>query len=145
MIVLHADALLCAALAEPRSEWVLTQVVHDEVTAPSHQPTWVIETLTALSNRGLLDDTELDEAVTAVVSLPQRLVPVDAALVRRARDLGAALPFLDGLHVALAERLEVPLVTTDAARVGTDESTGALCQVLSPPAWLYPDQAGPGS
>lgn len=140
MIVLHAPALLCAALAEPRSEWVITQVVHDEVTAPAHQPTWVLGSLLALTARGLLGDDELRDAVRAVVTLPQQLQTPDAALLQRAAALTTVLPLLDGLHVALAERLDVPLVTTDGPRLRAISDDVSRCQVVSPPAWLYPDR-----
>jgi|GEM_PF-2068652 len=141
VIVLHSDALLCAALAEPRSEWVITQIVHDDLAAPSHQPTWVLGALLALAGRGLLDDGELGEAFSAVLTLPQELHAPDAGLVGRARDLTAVMPFLDGLHVALAERLDVPLVLTAAGRLGAADEDGVRCQMLSPPAWLYPDHS----
>lgn len=139
VIVLHARALLCAALAEPRSEWVVTQVVHDEVAAPSHQPTWVLKALLTMAGREL-DDGELDEAVTTVLSLPQDLHPPDPGMVARARELTAAMSFLDGLHVALAERLGVPMVTSEdwPPGSGDTEADAGRCQVLTPPAWLFP-------
>ena len=134
MIVLHARALLTLATAEPLSDWVLTQVARDEVAAPAHQPVQVLAALDRLARSGVLDEAQLDEAVTAVVTLPQRLEVVDTPLVRRARALGPAVPFTDALHVALAERLQVPVVTTDPALA----LHPLRVEVLSPPPWLRP-------
>ncbi|WP_380166985.1 hypothetical protein [Jannaschia sp. R86511] len=140
MIVLHARALLSLAVAEPRSDWLLTQLHHDEPAAPAHQPTWVLAALVRLAARGVLAPDDLGAAVTAVVTLPQRLEPPDERLVRRAQALTGLVGFLDGLHVALAERLEVPVLATDCALSRDDVRARLRCEIVTPPAWLYPER-----
>ena len=70
-----------------------------------------------------LRDDHASDALSKLAGLPLRRI-VHAGLLDRAWELRHNLSFYDGLYVALAERLEIPLLTLDlrlakAARAAT--------------------------
>ena len=91
-----------ALFADPRRNWA-PQLVDAEV---GHALRRVVEAgeLSARSGRAALDD---------LADLPLRRAG-HRGLLARAWELRANVTFYDGLYVALAERLALPLVTLDA-------------------------------
>ena len=132
MMVLDHRALLAIALAEPVSDWLLGELRHarGRVAAPAHQAAAVLAVVVDLQLGGRLEPSDAAAAVSAVLTFPVQPHAPDHADVLRARELVPVMPFLDGLHVALAERLAVPMLTTRAGVHGS-----ARCELLSPPSW----------
>lgn len=128
MIVVDASAVIDVVLGQSNAPWVLEQLERDELTAPAHQPAEVLSAIARLERAGVLSAKESLEALDAAASLPQVLVAPDPPLVRRAFALRARLRVLDGLYVALAERLDAVLLTTDG-RLARSEPP---CVVLAP-------------
>ncbi len=129
MIVLDASALVDAVLDQPSAPWVVEHVAADEVSAPGHQPAEVLSALARILRGGEIDEVMCSAALDAALSLPQHLLPVTPDLVRRAFHLRDRLRVVDGLYVALAERLGCPLVTTDLRLA----RASLPCEVLTPP------------
>jgi predicted nucleic acid-binding protein len=69
--------------------------------------------LRRLERAGRITTEEADTAVVVAESLVNHRYPLIGALARRAWDLRQNLSFYDGLYVALADCLGVPLLTAD--------------------------------
>jgi len=91
-----------ALVDDPRRNWAL-HLVDAEVG----------HALRRLVRAGELRPGDAREALADLADLPLRRAG-HRALLRRAWELRANVTFYDGLYVALAERLDVPLVTLDA-------------------------------
>ncbi|WP_370325071.1 type II toxin-antitoxin system VapC family toxin [Euzebya sp.] len=113
MIVLDAAALVDVVADRPSGEWVLAVLEDEEIHAPAHQPAEVLSALSRLARAGDVSHRGAADALDEAMGLPQELHPVDRQLSRRAYELGDRIRVLDGLYVALAERLGAALVTTD--------------------------------
>ncbi|WP_336920995.1 type II toxin-antitoxin system VapC family toxin [Aquipuribacter sp. SD81] len=131
MIVLDASALVEVVVARPDRHWVVDLLAVHEPAAPAHQLVEVTTALAVLGRRGVLSPDEVDAAAVAAAELPQRVEPVDADLVQRALALRRGGTVAAALYVALAERLDVPLLTTDP-RLAWAVPTG---RVLAPEPW----------
>lgn len=129
MIVLDASAVVDMLLDQPASGWVLDQVEPAAVYAPAHQPAEVLSALGRLVRAGTIEDAVAREALEEAAGLPQELVLLSGALLRRAYRHRDRIRVLDGLYVALAVELDCPLVTTDGRLEGAD----APCQLRLPP------------
>lgn len=150
MIVLEHRAVLAIALAEPLSDWLLGEVAKagGVVAGPAHQPARALHVLADLERAGRIERHEGADAVAAVLTMPFQAHPPERTSVSRARQLSTLMPLLDALHVALAETLDVPLLTTGAAGWsrgaggagdGSEDSgprTGPACELLVPPSWV---------
>lgn len=130
MIVLDAAALVDVVLAQPTAEWVLDELVSQEVYAPAHQPAEVLSALARLVRGGQIAADVAAQALSQAGDLEQRLIPPSSAHLRLALELHQRIRVLDGLYVALAQELEAPLVTTDRRLGGAT----APCEVRLPPA-----------
>ncbi|TRW43799.1 type II toxin-antitoxin system VapC family toxin [Georgenia yuyongxinii] len=113
MIVVDASALVDVLVGQEHADWVLERMTGDELVAPAHQVAEVLSAITRLERAGTLTAEAAADAVGAASSLPQRLIVPTGGHIRRAFELRARLRVLDGLYVALAEELDVPLLTTD--------------------------------
>ncbi len=129
MIVLDASALVDIVLDQAAADWVLDQIVDDEISAPAHQLAEVLSALARLVRAGQLDPAVARDALDAAASLPQELVLPTAAHLRRAFAIRERIRVLDGLYVALADELGCALVTTDRRLAGSE----APCEVRTPP------------
>lgn len=129
MIVLDASALVEVVLGLPHSRWVLTTIAEaDEVVAPAHQLVEVASAVARLERAGTLTPDVAEAAVTEAARLPQRAVSLDARLVARSFTLRGSLRVADAFYVALAERLDAVLVTTDERLA----RSAAPCRLASP-------------
>lgn len=112
MIVLDASALVDVVLDQAPKLGVL-QHLDQEIVAPAHQPVEVLSAIARLERGGVISAEIARAALRDAGELVQQLVVPDPALVRRAFELRERIRVVDGLYVALAERLDCPLVTTD--------------------------------
>ena len=80
--------------------------------APAHLDAEVLSALGRLSRAGRLQQTDVDERLALLASMPVRrhLLP---PLLQGAWAYRADLRLVDALYVELAAQLEAPLITTD--------------------------------
>ncbi|MGB4779760.1 type II toxin-antitoxin system VapC family toxin [Microbacterium sp.] len=112
MIVLDASAIVDVIIDQP-NKTTLLDYFDRELVAPAHQPAEVLSAIARLRRAGELSDAMARDAVRDAADLVQELVPLDGGLLRRALELDGRLRVVDALYVALAERLECPLLTSD--------------------------------
>lgn len=129
MIVLDASALIDVLLDQPHQEWVLEQIVGEDLFAPAHQTAEVLSAVSRLGRSGVLTPEAQVAAVDEALALKQTLVLADPAHVRRALSLAGRVRVADGLYVALAEERRCPLITTDQ-RLGR---ANLDCDIRTPP------------
>ncbi|NNG34904.1 PIN domain-containing protein [Nakamurella aerolata] len=125
MIVLDASALVDAVADRPHRDAVLAHL-DQRIAAPAHQLAEVTSAISRLHRADELSAAAARRALKEAATLTQQVFPLDEALLLRAFELRAAIRVLDGLYVALAERLACPLLTTDA-RLARAEP---LCEVI---------------
>lgn len=107
---------------------MLDQFDDESVASPGHQLAEVASAIARLDRAGELP-VSIATALTDAGSLPQQVHPLDEQLLRRALDLRGRIRVVDGLYVALAERLDATLLTTDRRLAGADPP----CVRVSPP------------
>jgi len=129
VIVLDASALIDIVVGRRHAAWLLEQLAEAELVAPAHQPAEVLSAIGRLERAGALAADDASTALESAMSLPQTLVTVDLELSRRAFELRGRIRLLDGLYVALAERMNGALLTTDARLI----RSAPPCEVLAPP------------
>lgn len=129
MIVLDASALIDVVLDQPAKSGVL-DLLGDEVCAPAHQLAEVLSAIARVERSGAIDADTAAAAVRDAASLVQEFTVPEEALLSRAFELRERIRVVDGLYVALAERLRCPLVTTDRRLAGAQ----APCEVIVPGA-----------
>lgn len=125
MIVLDASALVDVVIDQPWRGRILEHL-DQPIVAPAHQPAEVLSALARLARAGTIPLGTARAGLDEVADLGQELVVPDGRALRRALDLGDRIRTLDGLYVALAERRECSLLTTDHRLASSDPP----CQVL---------------
>lgn len=118
MIVLDASALVDVVLDQPAKSAVLGHL-DQEIVTPAHQLAEVLSAIARLERAGAISSEVAEAALRDAGDLVQELVVPDPALIGRAFELRERIRVVDGLYVALAERLDCPLVTTDARLVAS--------------------------
>lgn len=120
MIVLDSSSLVEVVLGLDHRDWVLARLEDDDVLAPPHQLLEVTSALARLERAGSVTPDVASAALDDAVALPQRVEPLSPALVRRAYALRGSVRVADAFYVALAEREDAVLLTTDRrlARAG---------------------------
>lgn len=114
MIVADASLIVDAVTGVATA---MRRVSEDDLSAPSVVDAEVGSALRRMEASGALDTRLADAAVTDLADL--ELLRFDhPALLWRAWALRHTVTFADGLYVALAEQLDVPLVTLDARLAG---------------------------
>lgn len=98
-----------------------------ESWAPHHLDAEVGQALRRLERTGLLDPVTAAAALRDLVRFPLRRVPL-SGLILRAWELRANVSFYDALYVALAEQLDVPLLTLDE-RLAAAPGPGCVIEV----------------
>lgn len=127
MIVLDASALIDVVLDQRGKDAVL-DALDDRICAPAHQMAEVLSAIARLERAGTITAQTASAALDDASSLVQELIVPDAALISRAFALRERIRVVDGVYVALAERLGCPLVTTDRRLA----SAHPPCEVLVP-------------
>lgn len=113
-----ADAARLAILADPAASW-----------APHLVDAEVGHVLRRTVLAGELSDTDARAALDDLADLPIRRAG-HRGILSRAWELRSNLTFYGGLYVALAERLELPLLTLDA-RLANAPGIRAPIEILS--------------
>lgn len=113
MIVVDASTLVAAVSGndEP-AEWAADQMRSETLAAPTLAPFEAANVLRRLEAAGLLDRTAASLALDDLLGLPIDLFPFDA-VADRAWELRHNATIYDSAYLALAEMLDVPLVTLD--------------------------------
>lgn len=127
MTVVDASVAVTALIRGEYADWAEEQLL----AAGTGRSLWAPHLIDAEVGQALrrrvaarkLGDSHASAALSKLVGLPLRHIP-HTDLLDRVWDLRHNLSFYDGLYVALAERLEVPLLTLDgrlakAARIST--------------------------
>lgn len=112
MIVLDASALVDVVTDRPAKPAVLAHL-GQPLMAPAHQLAEVSSAVVRLLRAGELSAAAGRRALAEAAQLVQQTVPLDATLLSRAFALRDSIRVLDGLYVALAERHDCGLLTTD--------------------------------
>ena len=114
MIVVDASAVVDAVARDPAKQPLMERLRMDgDLHAPHLVDVEVTQALRGLVLSGELADDRASDARVDVDGLPITRHP-HRALLDRAWQLRHNLTIYDGVYVALAELLEVPLVTCDA-------------------------------
>lgn len=127
MIVLDAAALVDLVTLRPDAAWVMSKVASDDMATAGHQ---LAEVVSAVARLARADELGPDPTIPVrdAASLPQDVHQLDGDLLERALQLADRIRVVDGLYVALAERLDAPLVTTNR-RLAASEPP---CEVVVP-------------
>lgn len=81
--------------------------------APAHIDAEVLSALRGLMLGGRLSEARVRDALTDLHDLPLERWPLARPLLDRALDLAANITTYDALYVALAEAVDIPLLTRD--------------------------------
>jgi len=119
-------SLLVALLTSPGSEadGIARRLMGEQLHAPDHVAVEVTSAVRRLRLAGKLGETEALLALSALWDLPIQLWP-QRVLNGRTWALAANVGAYDAGYVALAERLDAPLLTADA-RLG--RASGPVCR-----------------
>lgn len=112
MIVLGASALVDVLLDQPNKQAVI-EYLDQEICTPAHQPVEVLSAIARLLRADAISPEAADAAIQDAGALVQEFIIPDAELVRQAYRLRERIRVVDGVYVALAQRLGCALVTTD--------------------------------
>ena len=113
MIVIDSSALVEILAEKERADAFRTLAESDlEWLVPEHFVLEVVSTLRGLWLGGHLERSTFEAAVTRVEALPIDIWPSKPLLTRIVELAPNATPY-DAAYVALAERLDVPLLTAD--------------------------------
>ncbi|MGW1768509.1 type II toxin-antitoxin system VapC family toxin [Streptomyces sp. NPDC002073] len=114
MIVIDASAVvMLVADAGPVGEAVRERTLGERLAAPFLLDVEVAQALLGRHRGGKLSDHQLDVAWEHFAALPVRRME-HVPVLPRVRELYANLSAYDATYVALAEGLQVPLITCDA-------------------------------
>ncbi len=131
MIVLDASAVVdLLAAAAPDTELAGRVLADDDLHAPHLVDVEVAQALRRLAAQGSLSADRATDALRDAALLPIVRYP-HLALVERAWELRHTLGIYDGVYVALAEMLDVPLVTCDG-RLARASGHGATVELFAP-------------
>jgi predicted nucleic acid-binding protein len=128
VIVADASAVIELLLGRPTAEGLVGRLTDDptlELAAPHLVDAEVGQVLRRFELRGELDEAAARAALGDLTDLPIVRYP-HGPLLARAYDLRHNLTFYDAVYLALAEMLDAPFVTADAALAGVP---GALASV----------------
>lgn len=128
MIVLDASALVDLVADGAAKTSLARRLDGQMLAAPAHQMAEVAAALARLVRAGDLRAEDGRTALALAARLPQQIHPLDARLMDRAWALRERIRILDGVYVALAERLSAPLLTSDRRLAAAQPP----CEVLVP-------------
>jgi predicted nucleic acid-binding protein len=134
MTVVDASVAVTALIRGEHADWVEEQLsaagTGRSLWAPHLIDAEIGQTLRRRIAARKLRDDHASAALSKLVGLPLRRI-AHTDLLDRAWDLRQNLSFYDGLYVALAERLEAPLLTLDG-RLAKAASISTQVKVLIP-------------
>lgn len=129
MIVVDASVLATAlGDADVDGDRFRKRLRGESLSAPELIDLEVASALRRQSAAGLLDDRRAASALSDLIELPMRRVP-HRHLLARCWELRDNLTVYDASYVALAEALELPLVTADR-RLARAAGIGCAVEVL---------------
>ena len=111
-VVLDASALVDLLAGTELADQVRTRLVGAVMHAPAHVDAEVLSALGRLHRADNLDLARATSAVAALARIPLNRHPLPD-LLGQAWERRDYLRITDGLYVALAEQLHMPLLTTD--------------------------------
>ena len=125
LAVVDASVLVAFYAADdPRRELVTARLsVGDALCAPAHLDAEIVSAVRGLSRPSSALRAAVPAALRHLAGLPVRRMHL-APLLQRIWELGDNLTPYDAAYVALAERLDSPLITCDAKLAG---ATGPRC------------------
>ena len=130
-LVLDSSAIVALlADAGPAGEWVAATAADVTLAAPSLALFETANVLRRQQLNGQLERVEASLAHEDLLALPLQLWPYDA-VAERAWELRATLTAYDASYVALAELLDVDIVTLDERLA---RASGPRCTIRTPPA-----------
>ena len=125
-VVVDASAVVAALTdAGPAGTWVATAIADRVLAAPDLMPTETASVLRRLERTSRLSTAEAALAHTDLLALPVELWPY-SVLGRRAWELRGSVTTYDATYVALAELLDVSLVTLDQRLVKAASKTAKV-------------------
>lgn len=131
MIVVDASVLVTALADDgPDGERFRTRLAGERLAAPHLIDVEVVSAWRRLAAAGHLDERRASFARTDLESLPLQRVP-HTPLVDRCWELRSNLTVYDAVYVALAEALEVRLLTADGRLAASSGPTCAI-ELLTP-------------
>jgi predicted nucleic acid-binding protein len=128
MIVIDASALVIGVTDTTDRGQRVRAHLEDAAVAPHLVDAEVGQALRGLVLRDALDSAAARRSMRAAHELITERYP-HGPLASRAWDLRANVSFYDALYVAVAELLDLPLVTADARLAGADGPTCELTLV----------------
>lgn len=126
MVVLDASAATLAAIDHGERGAACRETVTEEAAAPWHFDAEAGQSIRGLVLRRLLTREEGRTTLEFASGLARWRYPL-GPLAPRAWELANSVSFYDALYVALAERLDAPLVTADRRLTG---AVGPRCQFV---------------
>lgn len=130
MLVIDASALLEVLVARVRPVGLIERLAGDELSAPHLLDVEVLSGLRRLVANGELSEDRANDARTDFAAMAVLRYSHDV-LSDRAWELRHNLSAYDAVYVALAEILDVPLVTSDRM-IGAAPRLRAVVEVFSP-------------
>ncbi len=126
MLVVDASALVVALADDGRDgDLVRARLRGESLAAPELVDLEVVSVLRKQFGVGAVDARRADLALTDLADLPIRRAP-HLPLLARCWELRDNLTVYDAAYVALAEALEIPLVTADARLA---RAPGTTCRI----------------
>jgi predicted nucleic acid-binding protein len=134
MTVVDASVVVAAFVGGERADWAATQLsaarARGSLWAPHLIDAEVGHSLRRLVAARRLGDRRAEAALRDLSNMPLRRI-VHSGLLGRAWQLRQSLSFYDGLYLALAEQLRVPLLTLDV-RLANAATAATGNEVLRP-------------
>lgn len=130
MLVIDASALLEALVAREKPVGLVERLAPEDLAAPHLLDVELLSGLRRLVRTGELTDDRANDARTDFASMSILRFP-HPALSDRTWELRHNLSADDAVYVALAEILDVPLVTSDR-RIATTPALRATVEVFPP-------------
>lgn len=128
MIVVDASTVVAALVESGRrgDESRNALASGGRLHAPQHLPLEVVHTLRGMALGKKLTAEAAEAALGSFAGLTVKLVPTVGAVLERVWGLRHNITAYDAAYVAVAERLEVPLVTGDVRLAAAD---GPTCEM----------------
>ncbi|MFT4228775.1 MAG: type II toxin-antitoxin system VapC family toxin [Microbacterium sp.] len=120
-VVIDSSALLQVVL-DPNAGNLAERLVNEGLHAPAHVRVEAVNVLRRQRNAGVLSPAQAEEVLAAITAAPVHLWPFES-VAGRAWELGENATTYDAAYLALAERLQAPLITHDGKLARVPGST----------------------